>query len=901
MQPGDIESLRQEIIKLSKEIEDTKELLRTQIHRIWKMEQEIKTIQYQKSIPALSKPTFEKPEEKVVHAKPAIPTVSELDKPIVQQEVLKEMSSLPSVKETKNALPPIVTSPAKSQTYSMDLEAKIGGNWLSKIGILTLFLGLAFLFQYAYQHSWISETTRVVIGILTGLVLLSLGEYFHNKNKYIPYARVMTGGGIAVLYLSFYAAYGFYHLIAIYPALGLMLLTTLTALFFSIRYNTEINAVIGVLGAYLTPVLLKAGMNDVYLYLSYSFILTFGILLLCYWKKWKYTLVLGIFGGYLLPIYLLSDSAQYLIPILAYYLVVSAGVFWVTASCEWEEISCLGVLGGYLVPPILLTNTTHPHPPVFILSFYLIITAGVSLFTQIRKWQIFSWIGIFLAYLVPAYLLREQTQDSQIILLYYFLTTAGIQGMAYFRKWQDLSVMATLGGFLVPAFLFFDVPLDNVHILIYFGLLTLISYLVSAQKDWFGIAVLGVIGGYLGPLFLTPHYNYHSENFPYFLILTLLSIGLGVYRGWQPMIYLAYVFTSISVFAWGQQHYLKSLLGITETWLVIFFLIQHIGTSLNSLIQKMKLTEWGIFIQLLIAASYFSPTYWMLKPDYPYWPGYIAIILIGFYLLNALIAQKRNQGDILLLWNQIGLASVFAALAIPILLDQQWITLGWAMEAVILTWIGLKGKNVYLRTGGLVLLAGVVVRLFFYDRIDIYYPHKDFVLIFNRRFLAFLSGILSSYGILYLIQKNKTIVEKSEKVGISLGLAILANILTLWVFSVEILDFIDAKYGFWLLNPEKVNDLWMMKQMALSCLWAVYSILLVTLGMWKRQTFPRIFAIALFGITILKVFLMDLSSLTGFPRILSFIVLGLILLLVSYMYQRFQEKLKVFLTRENNI
>ena len=90
----------------------------------------------------------------------------------------------------------------------------------------------------------------------------------------------------------------------------------------------------------------------------------------------------------------------------------------------------------------------------------------------------------------------------------------------------------------------------------------------------------------------------------------------------------------------------------------------------------------------------------------------------------------------------------------------------------------------------------------------------------------------------------------------------------------------------------------MMKQMALSCLWAVYSIILVSIGMWKKNVFPRIFAIVLFGITIFKVFLIDLSFLTGISRIASFIVLGIILLLVSYMYQRFQEKVKDFLIQK---
>jgi len=79
-----------------------------------------------------------------------------------------------------------------------------------------------------------------------------------------------------------------------------------------------------------------------------------------------------------------------------------------------------------------------------------------------------------------------------------------------------------------------------------------------------------------------------------------------------------------------------------------------------------------------------------------------------------------------------------------------------------------------------------------------------------------------------------------------------------------------------------------LQQMALSLVWLVYSILLIGYGFWRRILSLRIIAIVIFGIAILKIFIYDLSFLETLYRIFSFIGLGLILLSVSFLYQRFK-------------
>ena len=87
---------------------------------------------------------------------------------------------------------------------------------------------------------------------------------------------------------------------------------------------------------------------------------------------------------------------------------------------------------------------------------------------------------------------------------------------------------------------------------------------------------------------------------------------------------------------------------------------------------------------------------------------------------------------------------------------------------------------------------------------------------------------------------------------------------------------------------EEMSRLRNLRQLLLSTGWLVYSIILMALGIWKRNRMVRIESIILFGVSILKIFIYDLSFLDTLYRIFSFIGLGVILLAVSYLYQRYR-------------
>ena len=121
------------------------------------------------------------------------------------------------------------TIPVTKPRNRYDLEARIGGNWFNRIGVLAIFLGVAFFLKYAVDKEWIGPKGRVAIGVTIGIGFLIVGERL--RQRYASYAYGLTGGGIAILYASiWFASFKRYDLL-LRLCLALMALVTAMARF----------------------------------------------------------------------------------------------------------------------------------------------------------------------------------------------------------------------------------------------------------------------------------------------------------------------------------------------------------------------------------------------------------------------------------------------------------------------------------------------------------------------------------------------------------------------------------------------------------------------------------------------------------------------------------------------
>jgi uncharacterized membrane protein len=80
-------------------------------------------------------------------------------------------------------------------------------------------------------------------------------------------------------------------------------------------------------------------------------------------------------------------------------------------------------------------------------------------------------------------------------------------------------------------------------------------------------------------------------------------------------------------------------------------------------------------------------------------------------------------------------------------------------------------------------------------------------------------------------------------------------------------------------------------KLGLSILWGLYALLLIVIGIWKRKPFLRIVAIVLFGFTLIKLFLYDISDMNTISKTIVFVILGVLLLIISFLYNKFKTKI----------
>ena len=284
-----------------------------------------------------------------------------------------------------------------------------------------------------------------------------------------------------------------------------------------------------------------------------------------------------------------------------------------------------------------------------------------------------------------------------------------------------------------------------------------------------------------------------------------------------------------------------------------------------------ELGEIGVFLLLANSFAYLGALYVLLWPGYR-WPlTLFALALSASHLAVAHllpVAESGRSSPARLVIA--GLALTFATLAIPIRLEGKWITLALAVEGAILVWTGFRSTAYYLRQAGYILLAIAAVRLLFF-------PPTGGAFLWNQRFGLFVAFIFCVGIVLWSARELVASLNDTERGELGI-LAVAVNVYALITLSRELWDFFGRT------GTNLQADL--AQHLSLSILWTIYASVLILVGVQRRSALLRWQALILFGLVVVKVFLYDLSFLERAYRILSFLILGVVLLVVSFLYQR---------------
>jgi uncharacterized membrane protein len=480
-------------------------------------------------------------------------------------------------------------------------------------------------------------------------------------------------------------------------------------------------------------------------------------------------------------------------------------------------------------------------------------------------------IGLLAGIAVVAWSERFRQRDYRVFS--FSLKAVGI-GVLYLSLWAAFQVYH-----LVPSGVAFVAMLA----------VTASTAILAVTQDAEILAAFALAGGFVTPLLLSTGQNREVALFSYVVLLDAATLALVALKPWRRLLLLSYAGTLMLYVGWYSSFYDHSQFAITAAFATIFFVIFAIAPLVASH-PPAQAGAWNtlpLFLALVNAAVYFFQIYVMVEtPDRPV-TAWFALVLAAVYIGLSRLSRRHYaevEGANKLHFLHLSLAIGFITVAIPIRLDGHWITMGWFVEAGVLLWVASRIKSDFLNVFALCALALGVVRLLAVD---------NFVtdqLIFNSRFATYAVALAVLAGIVWFGR------ERADDAGrhVVAAATIVLNVLALYALSLEISDYYQRAIAGthfptspW--DASRANtwrSLRIAESFSYSALWMAYGALLMIVGFWRRSAFVRWQALALIAFTVAKVFTYDVSELDRGYRIVSFIVLGVLLLAISFAYQR---------------
>lgn len=403
------------------------------------------------------------------------------------------------------------------------------------------------------------------------------------------------------------------------------------------------------------------------------------------------------------------------------------------------------------------------------------------------------------------------------------------------------------------------------------------------------LAAFALTGGFSTPLLLSTGQNREVALFSYVAILDLATLVIVTFKPWRRLLVMSYAGTLLLYFGWYSEFYSRSQLGITLGFASVFFAVFAIAP----LVTLQPENEIALFASIpailafVNAGVYFLQAYAMIEEINKTYMAWFALALAAIYILLSRLVHARDlsAGAVQILYFlHLAVAIGFITIAIPIRLNSHWITMGWFVEAGVLLWIGNRIKSDFLNAFALAALVLGVFRLLAIDNF------QTTQLIFNMRMATHTVAVAVVGAVAWYAARRED--DSARTVA---GAALVAlNVLALIALSREVADFYSRQMaGLGRAAPSQWNSFYLTlhrveieRDFAYSALWMAYGAMLMVVGFLRRRPFIRWQALILIAVTIVKVFVYDVSQLDKGYRILSFVVLGVLLLAISFVYQR---------------
>ena len=837
-------------------------------------------------------------------AEPSAPTAPPIAEPIAAAPAVPLASAAPgpaapseaepvSAAASPVAPPPPPTATAGPAAPSMSLEERLGTQWAVWVGGLALALGGIFLVRYSIEQGLLGPGVRVTLGALLAAALVGAGEWARRSERLagisgLPTAHIpsiLTAAGTTVAYADVYAAHALYGFLApgtAFILLGLVALATLAA---ALLHGPAL-AGLGLVGAYVAPILVASQQPDYWSLYGYLAVVTAAAFALARFRMWRWLAITAVAfsalwtlpGMGVVSVDALGAHAFHVIVGFALAATLIVAGLWYGPSALPGHIDGVSsaALGAYLLAASLLVLVSR-HDPLALATFAGLAAATVAI----------AWRAEAAAAAVPA---------------------AAVLVVLVFVRWAaDLNIEHLVAPSGPVAGAVPEPPKANVgwHLVLGAGFAVLFGgagYLAQGRSERAIVPVLWSAAAVFAPIAILAALYYRIAGFepsiPFAAAALLLSalyafatetldkraprpglaaagaifatgavaalalaLTLALERGWLTVA-LALMVPGI---AWVSDKRPLPALRVLAAVIAVLVLAR-IGWEpriVGNDVGTKPIFNWLLYGYGIPAGAFWLAGYFLRRrgDDVPARMVDSGAILLTVLLAFLEIRHFINRGDVF------RDSSSLAEIALQV-------CVGLAMT-IGLERLRLRSHSVVHDVAALVIaaltLAAIVLGLGMIEN-----PFFTGEPVEGR----FVNLILLGYGLPAVLTAILALVSRGVRPKeYSAIAAVTAVALALIYLSLEVRTLYHGE----VLNDGPTSDA---EQYTYSAVWLAFGVTLLVVGMVLRSQAVRLASAAVVILTVLKVFLIDMSDLTGIYQSLSFIGLGIVLLGVGWLYQR---------------
>jgi uncharacterized membrane protein len=789
---------------------------------------------------------------------------------------------------------PVPPTPAAAEPERVvSFEEKFGTRWTVWIGGVALALGGIFLVKYSIEAGLIGPRLRLFFGALLAAALVVGGEWARRQKQLAGFAAlpaadipsILTAAGTTVAYATIYAAYELYGFLD--PAFAFVLLGTvaLATLGAALLHGPAL-AALGLVGAFVTPLLVASTAPNYWALYIYLAVVTAAAFSLALMRLWQWLALIAVAFGFFWLLPGIRDSgvealAAHLFHVAVGYALsaalIVAGLFYGPSS-EPGKVDPLSViaLSAYGIGALILVLASR-HDPAALTVFTLLTIATVAI-----AWRTDAAAGAVpvAAVLASVVILRWALAPE----IAHLIAPAGVAGAAAPQPWN-----ADIGPHIALGFLFA-------------ALFGAGGFMAQGRSPLALIPILWSAAGIATPLLILIALYYRIAGFERSIPFAGLALLLAALNGFateelgkrMPRPGLA---ASGALYATGTVAALALALtfSLEKGWLTVALALMVPGIAWIANERPFPMLRWlaAAMVVLVLARVGWEPR--IVGSDVGTTPIFNWILYgyglpaISFWVAGHLLRRRADDQPS----RMVDSAAILFTVLTAFLEIRHYINGGdiyrhtsalgeLALQVCTGLAMTIGLEHVRYRTGSIVHDAGaLVIAALTFAGIALGLG------IFCNPLLtgepvggAFINLILLGYGIpavlaIILAMRTRGVRPPAYRIVA----AAIAVLLMLSYLSLEV----RTLYHGPVLSRGAATDA---EQYTYSVIWLAYGVMLLLFGIAFRSQLARLASAAITLLTVAKVFLVDMSGLTGVYRALSFIGLGLVLVGIGWLYQR---------------